>query len=333
MSEIIKCNFNLFNEGRKYTGHHRNYVLENARNVCYSPETREGIKLREKLGYLGHGRREMAGKVRIAEVEKVKMPDGSMAILENVPSNLTVFFEIDKQGNVEHHQEIILENAPGKVVLGLNKSKVGGFSWAMGGSDGGAYGVTKVTTFEGFDYVTNPGFSDNRGYVLESAGRDLILESICKAGIDDDKLAEKYLESWAASAQFQALDLEERLANAEIYESTMAEKIEGLEARVKEFEDGAEARRSLITECAENLPVVVPEDVAEALISMANEDDFYKLVGFFESSAKAKLSKYPLPGSEHEKVTVDAHSHHDDPTEYGRAAAGVDFEKQVFIIK
>ena len=186
------------------------------------------------------------------------------------------------------------------MVAGLNKSKVGGFSWAMAGSDGGAYGVTKVTSFEGFDYVTNPGFSANRGYVLESAGKDLILESICKAGIEDN-LAEKYLESWAASAQFQALELEERLADAEVFESAMAEKIETLETQVQEFTDQADTRRSLITECSGKLPVVVPEDVAEALISMANEDDFYKLVGFFESAAKTDLARYPLPGAEHKK--------------------------------
>ena len=57
MGQIIECSFNLFKEGRQYTGHHRQYVLESALKTCNAPETREKIKLREALGYLGHGRR------------------------------------------------------------------------------------------------------------------------------------------------------------------------------------------------------------------------------------------------------------------------------------
>jgi hypothetical protein len=332
MQEIIKCRFNLFDEGREYTGHHRKYVLENARRVCYAPGTREGLRLREKLGYLGHGRREMAGKVRIDEVEKVKMPDGSMTVVENVPSNVTTFFEIDKKGNVDHHQEIIGTNQPGKIVSGLNQSKVGGFSWAMGGRDGGAHGATRVSSFEGFDYVMNPGFSANRGYVLESAGsKDMILESICKTGIDE-MLAGKYLEDWAASAQVYAVALEERLENAEIFESALVEKNEALSVEIEALKEQAEVRHAMITECAKNHAVVVPEDVANALISMANKEDFNKLVGFFESAGNVDLSRYPLPGVSREKIVVDAHRVQKVP-EYGQAAAAVDFESKTFLIK
>lgn len=333
MPEIIKCRFNLFDEGRDYTGHHRQYVLENARKVCYAPATREGLRLREKLGYLGHGRREMAGKVRISEVEKIEMPDGSMAVVENVPSNVTTFFEIDQKGNVDHHQEILFENAPGKVVSGLNKSRVGGFSWAMAGRDGGAHGATRVTSFEGFDYVMNPGFSANRGYVLESAdgkSKDMILESICKMGVED-KLAGKYLESWTASAQVYAMELEDKLANAEIYESALREKNEALDLRVKELEDQVLARRTLIAECARNHAVVVPENVADALIGMASEEDFNTFIGFFETAGTADLSRYPLPGGRREKIVVPGHRGGTVPPEYGQAAAAVEFEEKVFL--
>jgi hypothetical protein len=274
----------------------------------------------------------MAGKIRIGEVEKVEMPDGSMAVVENVPSNVTTFFEIDKDGNVDHHQEILGTNQPGKIVSGLNQSKVGGFSWAMGGSDGGQHGATRVSSFEGFDYVMNPGFSANRGYVLESAGaRDMILESICKTGIDD-KVAEKYLENWAASAQVQAIELEEKLASAEIFESALIEKSEALAAENEAFKKQAEGRQALITECAKNSTVVIPAGVADALISMANEDDFNKLVGFFESAGHADLSRYPLPGVEREKIMVEKYPVKRKP-EYGQAAAGVDFGGKSFIVR
>ena len=338
--EIIKCRFNIFQEGRKYTGHHRNYVLENAKSVCLAPETVEGIKLREKLGYLGHGRRQMAGKMAIDEVERITTPDGKTLIVENVPSNVTVHFAIDDEGNVEHHQELLTENAPGKIVSGLNKSKVGGFSWAMGGKDGGAYGITRGgTAFDGFDYVMNPGFSRNRGYILESAAaHDMILENIVAAGVDDKK-AEEYLHSWQASALLANEDLLERLAQAEIYESGLVETHEvaiaeaseklaavtsdydGARTTIKLLQDEAEARKAIVLESAKKSPIVVPDDVAEAMISLATEEDFAKMIGFFESAAKVDLSRYPVLGREGEKPKVDIDPVIPDPPEYGTAAA------------
>ena len=114
MGKGIECRFNLLQEGRQYTGHHRKYVIDNARAVCYAPATREGIRLREKLGYLGHGRRQMAGKVAIAESERVQMPDGSFAVIDNVPACVTTAFEIDEQGNVSHTQELLGNGRAGR---------------------------------------------------------------------------------------------------------------------------------------------------------------------------------------------------------------------------
>ena len=193
---VIKCKFNLFQEGRTYTGHHRNYILESARKVCYDPATRESLSLREKLGYLDHGRRILAGKLQLGEVETVKLPDGTSMVVENIPSNVTTFFEINENGDVEHHQELLLENAPGRVVAGLNKNQVGGFSWACGGADGGSAGATRMRSFHGFDYVLNPGFSANRGYILEDADaptRDMILESLCQIGALQENEADHIL--------------------------------------------------------------------------------------------------------------------------------------------
>ena len=51
----------------------------------------------------------------------------------------------------------------------LHASRVGGFSWACPGVDGGRGKPTRLSGFSGFDYVLNPGFSSNRGYILEGA--------------------------------------------------------------------------------------------------------------------------------------------------------------------
>lgn len=342
MGEIIKCNFNLFNEGRKYTGHHRNYILESAVKVCYAPETREGIRLREKLGYLGHGRREIARKLQLSEVEPVKLPDGSTIIVENIPSNITVFFEVNKDGNVEHHQEI-LETAPGKVVAGLNSSKVGGFSWACGGVDGGAVGATRITNFHGFDYVMNPGFADNRGYILENADgktRDMILESICKAGVTDTE-AERYLHSWVASAQLRAMDLEEQLEQAAIYEDAIREELEGKNTEIQtikktlaDMETTIQARKKMILECAEKSVVIVPEKVLESMLSMASEADFLNIIGFFESASRINLGALPLPGNEKKEGTrLLPPQYRPSDTEYGKASAGYDFDTEIQIFR
>jgi len=333
MGEIIKCSFNLFNEGRKYTGHHRNYILESAISACYAPETREGIRLREKLGYLGHGRREIARKLQLSEVEPVKLPDGSTIIVENIPSNITVFFEVNKDGHVEHHQEI-LETAPGKVVAGLNSSKVGGFSWACGGVDGGAVGATRITNFHGFDYVMNPGFADNRGYILENADgktRDMILENICKTGVTEPD-AERYLHSWVASSQIRAMELEDQLERAAIYEDSIREeldiKADELSAARKaaaDLAEAAEVRKKIITECAGKSVVAVPERVLNAMLSMAGEADFNDIIGFFEAASRIDIGTLPLPTGKPRKHDIPAW-YRPSEIEYGKASSGYTFD-------
>ena len=71
--QTISCSFSLLDEGRKYTGNHRKYLIENARDICYSDATREKIKLREAFGYYGHGRRVISGKMSLGEVEAVTL--------------------------------------------------------------------------------------------------------------------------------------------------------------------------------------------------------------------------------------------------------------------
>lgn len=336
-NEVIKCKFNLFDEGRKYTGHHRKYILESALNVCYAPETREGIQLREKFGYLGHGRRMLADKLRLSETEVVRLPSGQSILVENIPSNVTTFFEVGKNGDVEHHQEILLESEPGKTVFGLHKSRVGGFSWACSGADGGAMGATKINSFEGFDYVLNPGFSANRGYILESADastRDMIIENIAKMGVKDP---EKRLESWVSSVQFYAAELEERLKQSAIYEAAIqeemdahrenSERLSGELAMIQtEKENAIRTRQKIILEGAAKSVIAIPDRVQQALISMADEKDFYEIVSFFESAGRIDLGRYPVSGSAKQGPTVPARN---TPPEYGSHEAGVDFSENI----
>ena len=80
-AQRLNCSFSLLDEGRQYTGNHRKYIIENAREICNSPATKEKIRLREALGFYGHGRRILAGKMNIGEVEAVTLPDGGKALI------------------------------------------------------------------------------------------------------------------------------------------------------------------------------------------------------------------------------------------------------------
>ena len=42
-NDKIECSFSLLDSGRKYSGQHRKYLIENAREICYSPAVRERI--------------------------------------------------------------------------------------------------------------------------------------------------------------------------------------------------------------------------------------------------------------------------------------------------
>jgi hypothetical protein len=332
MGQTIKCQYNLFREGRTYSGHHRNYILESARNVCMAPETRERIRLREAFGYFGHGRRQLAGKLNLSEVETVRLPGGQSIILENVPSNVTTYFQIDENGNVEHHQEILEHNKPGQIVLGLHKSRVGGFSWAMDGSDGGARGKTTTSAFYGFDYVLNPGFAENRGFVLESADaatRDVILENICQTGKVDGKTAEAYLDSWLASVSLENIALQDRIEESAIQADGLREKIEAnlseidrLKKQLSAIQGVENQRRKTIMESARTSRIAIPQRILDAIIEMADEEDFHHLTQFFETARQIDLSTLPLPGAKRNPTSINPRQHSHETPEYGTVAAG-----------
>lgn len=331
----IPCSFNLFQEGRTYTGHHRNYILENAIKTCYAPETREKIRLREALGYLGHGRRELAGRLALPEVSAIKMADGTACITENVPSNVTTAFEVNKDGMVTHTQEI-LETAPGKIISGLNASKVGGFSWACGGVDGGAGGRTRITDFHGFDYVMNPGFATNRGYILESADaatHNMILENISKsAGLSVNE-SERWLKHWQTMAIMEGADLRLQVVQTEGYADHLRRELESKDALLEQatknlslMESAEESRRKMITEAAKSSVVAVPKNVLEAMISLANEDDFYRLTAFFEAAGRINMAGLPLVnGQSRAQLPVKPPQRTRRDAEYGSALAAVEF--------
>lgn len=328
MGNVIECAFSLLDTQRKYTGQHRQYVITNARDICYSPETREKISKREALGYYGHGRRVLCGRMDIQEVDVITLPNGQQAMVSNIPSNVTVTFDVDQDGTVKHKQEI-LNTETGKIVDKLNASKVGGFSWACPGTDGGERKLTTLTGFSGFDYVLTPGFSANRGYILESAQKDMVLESVA-AIVGDDKKAEQLVAGWkfeddritrledavfeSRNAYFelqsQSSQLEQKLANSEAQLSLAKDTIKTTQEK---FE-------GILESIADSLPFFIPENVMHEML----EGDFTRARGIFESAARMDFSQFPLGKANAVQVKTPSGIFKKDAPEYGTAAYGFD---------
>lgn len=300
-NKTVSCSFSLLDEGRTYTGNHRKYLIANARDICNSPAVREKIRLREALGFYGHGRRILAGRMNIGEVEAIQLPDGGTAIVSNIPSNVTTAFEVAEDGTVTHTQEI-LNSETGKIVSGLHESRVGGFSWACPGKDAGARGITSLSGFAGFDYVLSPGFAHNRGYILESSGgaEQAILESVA-ATLRDDAKAEQYVRGWthdfherlsiledqlfeSVGAHAEALCENGRLSGElgvakEVAQRLLEEK-KSINAGLREFFESVRTA----------LPVFIPDEVMHGMLN----GDFQRASAVFESAARVDFGQYPL---------------------------------------
>ena len=325
----ISCSFSLFDDGRQYTGNHRKYLVTNAREICYSATTRERLALREAYGYYGHGRRILAGRMKIGEVEAVTLPDGGTAIISNIPSNVTIAFDVAEDGTVSHTQEL-LTTETGNIVKGLHESRVGGFSWACPGTDRGSKGTTHLSGFAGFDYVLSPGFSTNRGYVLESAddAEQGILESVA-ATLKDDARAEQYVRGWMRDYQARIAQLENELFRLESNGAEMAAEQGALKSiaeeaaatREKAFQE-AEALKSAVAETMkalnDALPIFIPEGAMHAMLN----GDFSRAKAIFESASRIDFGQYPLSHMRQQETNnPQIHAPQQEP-EFGTADYG-----------
>ncbi len=222
--------------------------------------------------------------MNLGEVEAVKLPDGGAAIVSNVPSNVPTAFDAAEDGTVTHTQEI-LNTEIGKIVNGLHGSRVGGFSWACPGTDGGKGGVSRLSGFAGFDYVLSPGFAHNReleDQLFESEARQADLLS------EREALTKAMAETKAA------------------HESTLAEKV-SLEGNIK----------GILEALREALPVFVPDDAMHAMLN----GDFHRAQAIFESAAHIDFGQYPLsmPGR---REPAGLGTQKQEEPEFGSAAYG-----------
>jgi len=329
MTQQVTLSFNLFDYGRHVEGNFRKYDVDNVRQTLASPATRERLRLREAVGYLGHGRRQIAGKLDVGEVETIQTPSGAI-VVENVPACVTTDVSIEDDGTI-HHTQDVLDTDPGKVVQALMESKVGGFSWATGGRDGRRGGTTLLNSFHGFDYVMTPGYATNRSYaILESANqvadeREQIFEAMRSCGLDAEK-ARLYTDTFT-SPYLAAADMQAR--HDEILEALGSRegRIAELEAELEAARQADDVRAARLTEWAKEYHVAVPDHVLEAI----KGGDFSAERAFFESVARVERHKaggLPLGGNPErpEAPRPRGMRRHDDPPVYGSVAAAPTFD-------
>lgn len=325
--ERHELKFNVLEKCRKFTANAQRYLIDNVRDQVYESPCRERLNNRELYGFCGHGVRMLSGKLKVDETGLVKTPQGFIRV-ENEPSNVTVALECSKDGEFSHTQEILPATTPGKKVSSFIKSKIGGFSWAFERTPA-QMGVTGVGRFYGMDYVFDPGFNTNRPFVLESASEDdlaMVYESVAAdMGITENE-AEILITDWSKTVMLKALELQTQMEEAAIFEAaqqdqitSQAEKIQELEESLQKLSLEKEARRQMILENAEALPIAIPAENIDAFIRMESKGDFDATMAFFQKASQVDLAKLPLQGNTFDKVMIPSNVHRtpDGDDEYG----------------
>jgi hypothetical protein len=103
------------------------------------------------------------------------------------PAVVTTHLSADDEGNITHETEF-LDTPAGEAAERLFTSRQGGFSSAIFAKPHG--GVDVPLVFGGFDYVFEPNFTTNRGYMLDSVDGGMGL---------DGMMLDAVLADWEAS--------------------------------------------------------------------------------------------------------------------------------------
>ncbi|WP_211441410.1 hypothetical protein [Collimonas humicola] len=148
--------YNLNDRGRELTGKPRHFNIDKVAAFINGARTQERIQKRDMFGYYGHWPRVKFGMMP---------PEGGIyqgKLVKLEPAISTIHLKAYPDGTIEHEEEFLATDA-GRTAQKMFESKKGGFSSALSEVEG---------RFFGFDYVNEPNFDDNRGYVLDAASAD-----------------------------------------------------------------------------------------------------------------------------------------------------------------
>lgn len=182
--------FNVKERYRKHTGVERDFDTAALEAVVNSPEVQERVKMRDMLGFLGHGTRTRYGMIP----PEMGLEGRNQIVLE--PAFVTTYLKADRDGWIEHEAEI-LPTTPGEAVKKYVAGNVGGFSSAIQAPNGVA------TDFYGLDYVAQPNYASNRPFeiALDSANPAQFLDEATNDMLREYVAAMKYQRTLLDSTQ------------------------------------------------------------------------------------------------------------------------------------
>jgi hypothetical protein len=197
-----KIKYNVHERGRQHHGAERRFDTAALARLVNSPAVQERVKNRDLHGYYGHLIRMKYG---MRPPEWI-MDGGEQIYIE--PALVTTYLYAEPDGTITHESEF-LDTVPGQTAARLFASKAGGFSSAIKAEPSRAGSV--ATQFNGFDYVLEPNYTTNRGYLLDGVMFDSTSPEMADA-ILDSAIAEQAEQARAFMAIFDSLQADHILA-------------------------------------------------------------------------------------------------------------------------
>jgi hypothetical protein len=194
-----KIVYNVTDRGRSHVGKDRHFDLRALASLVNGPAVQEKVKNRDLLGFYGHSLRMKFG----INPPEWAMVGGKQIFFE--PALVTTHLAADEQGNIEHETEF-LDTEPGKMSARLHDSKTGGFSSAINVRPVG--GVHVPYEFGGFDYVHEPNYTTNRGYVFDSVNGEANLDEL----VFDSVMSDMHQQQTVMNQIFDSLQADHMLA-------------------------------------------------------------------------------------------------------------------------
>jgi hypothetical protein len=306
--DTVTSTFNLKDHGRS-DGNGRGYLVNSVRKLIDSVQFKERLKLGELYGYFGHNLRQLTGKMDLDEVSVIQYK-GKPVVIETVPSNRTIHFDVNDEGIVTHTQEI-LDTPSGRAVKAMRDAGVGGWSWAVMGVPTALGAIAR--SFHGFDFVKHPSYIDNdkMQQLFESVGvndEDALLESMFEsAGFDAGQSAK--LLGILNKRSPSVVEYEEITQDVMMLESALSSRESELAALLAES-----ANRSVrMLEAVRASPIFTSERQLAALSNMATDEDKEIVAAFFESLSKS-ITDLPLAGGQRSSLSIKENRRNDSET-------------------
>lgn len=201
--------FNVTDRGRRFRGQDRNFDTAALAALINGGDVQERVRSRDLRGYFGHWPRSMFGM----EPPEGGIHEGKQVVLE--PALLTTRLKASAEGTIEHQAEF-LDTAPGRSARRLFTSKAGGFSSVIAVRE--QRGRDVPIGFYGFDYVTEPNYTNNRGYALDAVG------GLGSARVTMDDAVRESQSALRALESLQTATEEEVTRQAQILRRVLSEK-------------------------------------------------------------------------------------------------------------